>query len=609
MERFLEDLVRAQRASGIDAFALVHGAPGAQAAPADDPFWLRRAPVWREVAFVPVALSFRAALARAITDFQPDYLHLHLPNVSPLWAFLLADARRLPWVIHWHSDVVASAHSRALRLLYPLFRPFEAALLERASLIVATSRPYLDSSVTLRPYREKCRVVPLGLDASRLVAALPVASASACAPTEGWLSGAGKLRVLAVGRLTYYKAFDTLIRACAAAPATELSIVGDGMERAALERLIIALGAQERVRLLGGVSDAVCAALYRECDVLCLPSRERTEAFGMVLLEAMALAKPVFASRLAGSGMTAVVLDGVTGRLLPVDDVDAWRDALSAAATDRPALRAMGAAGRQRFVARYDIAAVSRALARAVAPTPALRAASSSTAPALLVVIPAHNEAATIAAVVRDLRDRGYPDIVVVDDGSSDATGAIAAHEGAVVLRAPLHMGAWGALQLGFRYALNAGARAVLTMDADGQHPVAEVAKLVSEKSDSDVVIGACTSRGGVSRQIAWAMFRRLTGLSLDDLTSGFRLYRGRKVVALLASEAATMLDYQDVGVLMLLRRSGMSITEVEVRMQPRTHGKSRIFGSIWTVSRYVCETALLAIVGVRASAMPRRMH
>jgi len=190
----------------------------------------------------------------------------------------------------------------------------------------------------------------------------------------------------------------------------------------------------------------------------------------------------------------------------------------------------------------------------------------------------------------------------VVDDGSSDDTAVVATIAGAKVLRAPLWQGAWGAMQTGMRYAVRHGYGAVVTMDADGQHEPRELPRLVAAAREADVVIAACPSRGSRLRHVAWAYFRLLTGLSFDDLTSGFRYYNA-EACRLLASEEATLLDYQDVGVLLLLRRARLTIAEVPVAMNARTSGASRVFSSWWTVARYMLETTLLCL----ARWKPRR--
>jgi glycosyltransferase involved in cell wall biosynthesis len=156
-------------------------------------------------------------------------------------------------------------------------------------------------------------------------------------------------------------------------------------------------------------------------------------------------------------------------------------------------------------------------------------------------------------------------------------------------------MGAWGAMQAGIRYAQAKGYQAVITMDADGQHEVNELPRLLSMRDEADLVIGAYAARASRARRIAWRWFIHLTGLDLEDLTSGFRYYN-KAAMRILASEEATLLDYQDLGTLLMIRKAGLRIAEVPVAMKLRTLGKSRIFNSWFSVGRYMALTTLLCL-------------
>lgn len=589
MERFLADLVHAQRARGEEAFALVHQEGPV---PADDPPWLTRAPVWAKLLFAPLSPGFPGALAKAIARHRPDALHLHLPNPSAFWALALPSARRLPWIVHWHSDVEVGRAGWPMRLAYGFYRHFERAVLERAACVVASSPPYLASSEPLAPWRDKCVVVPLGLDASRLPDIDP-AEGNALWTAQG-------LRVLAVGRLTYYKGFDTLLRAAAGAKGVQLVVAGGGEERARLERILDEAGRPAHVRLAGAVDEPTLARLMATCDLLALPSIERTEAFGIVLMEAMRYGKPLVASRLEGSGVTWVAREGENAVLAPPGDAQAWRRALEALAADEPVRARLGAAGRRRFEAEFGIDRVAAAMHRAYGI--ARRAADEEESPGLarrssrpLVIIPALNEAACIGEVLRDAMARIDADFLVVDDGSTDATPAIARAAGATVIRAPLWQGAWGAIQTGLRYAVRHGYSGAITMDADGQHEPSDLPALLEAARGADVVIAACPSRGSFLRHVAWRYFRLLTGFNIEDLTSGFRYYNAA-ACELLSGEEATLLDYQDIGVLLLLRHARLRIVEIDVRMNPRRDGASRVFSSWLTVGRYMAETTILCL-------------
>lgn len=318
MEVFLADLIATQRVQGIEASALVHGNPTAQ-----DPAWLTRVPVQFQLIYAPIAIGFRAALARAIAQHRPDVLHLHMPNNSVFWALTLSEARALPWVVHWQSDVVASRIRTTVALAYRLYRPFERAVLDRAERIIATSPPYLNTSEPLQPWRDKCAVIPLGLDTTLLT------PDDTSRPVPPWREN--KLRLLSIGRLTYYKGFETLIEAVSCLQDVELMIVGDGELRETLQALIeksTPQGQSANVRLLGNVDDADKNTLLQSCDVFCLASRERTEAFGMVLLEAMHHARPCIVSDLPGSGMPWLVIQASAGLCVATEDVAAWRRAI-----------------------------------------------------------------------------------------------------------------------------------------------------------------------------------------------------------------------------------------------------------------------------------------
>jgi rhamnosyl/mannosyltransferase len=361
MEYFLADLVRAQQALGLDVAALVHhegpGWRGSVPALADPPPHIYRAPCLGRLLYVPLSPSFPWWLDRAIRDFAPDVLHLHLPNTSAFGALILPRARRLPWVIHWHADVVASAIDRRLALAYGLYRPFEQRLLRRSRAVIATSPPYLEASRALQPWRGRCVTIPLGLDPGRLVepdtASLTQAEA---------LWGQAALRVLAIGRLTYYKGHEVLIRASASLPGVQTLIIGGGEYRSRLERLIQSLHLGNRVRLTGYRSEVGVAALLASCDLLCLPSLERTEAFGLVLLEAMRYAKPLVVSDIPGSGAPWLVRRARNGFLTPPGDAQALAAALSALQARPDQRQQLGEAGAQALHREFGIQPVAVAI-------------------------------------------------------------------------------------------------------------------------------------------------------------------------------------------------------------------------------------------------------
>ncbi|MDX1569270.1 MAG: glycosyltransferase [Xanthomonadales bacterium] len=344
IEAFSADLVNALRRQGVACRVIAHASPADLDEETAD---VVRVPVLTEFLFTPLSPGFRRALRDGIRNFRPDLLHIHVPNPSALWLLTLPEARTIPWVLHWHSDIVASELQRKLRLTYPLYRPLETRLLRNSRAVIATSHDYLESSTALRPWRDKTHVIPLGLDPGRL-------TVEGGADTgDAW--PAGKLRVLALGRLTYYKGFQVLIRAVAKVPDVCLLIAGDGHMRAELEAVIRTTGTGDRVRIVAGLDDAARDRLLATCDLLCQPSLERTEAFGIVLLEAMAFGKPVVASAIEGSGAPWVVRTARHGRLIAPGDSEVLSRTL-AELRDSDQLRAeLGARGQAALEAHFHI--------------------------------------------------------------------------------------------------------------------------------------------------------------------------------------------------------------------------------------------------------------
>lgn len=360
IENFLADLLWNLSGLGVAASAVVHdhqpklrgqvqelgtGSHGDASADSEAvSYRLYRVPAFGRMLYAPISPQFPGWLNRAIRAERPDILHLHLPNTSAFWALLLPEVRRIPWVIHWHADVVSSDVDRRLKFAYPLYRQFEQRLLRRADAVIVTSQAYLDDSSALVRWRDKCRIVPLGLDPSRM----PHVADGIRREVETYWEHA-EFRVLSVGRLTYYKGHEYLIRALEDMPEVRVLIVGEGERRRVLEKTVSNLKLNGRVRLTGNLRTDQLYALMETCDCLCLPSIERTEAFGMVLLEAMAHGKPTVVCDIRGSGVSWVVRHGRTGLVVPPRDPAALSRAIRVLSANREQAVSMGSRGLQRY--------------------------------------------------------------------------------------------------------------------------------------------------------------------------------------------------------------------------------------------------------------------
>ncbi len=206
-----------------------------------------------------------------------------------------------------------------------------------------------------------------------------------------------------------------------------------------------------------------------------------------------------------------------------------------------------------------------------------------------VVFIPAWNEEASIAGVIADVREHiPAADILVVDDGSTDATPERAREAGAPVASLPFNQGLGAALQTGYLYALRNGYDACAHLDADGQHPAAEVARLLDEvvAGRADLVIGSRYHAGAVaasgdykatlSRRIGISVFRFFLTLAtrqrFTDTTSGMRA-ANRRVMSLFSQRYSP--DFAEIESLQLAVRQGLRVEELPVRMLERAGGSS----------------------------------
>lgn len=298
-----------------------------------------RAPIAKLLASQP--LGFKYFLQCFSAAKNADVVHLHVPNMlGALCALFIPAKTRM--LVHWHSDVINKG------FLGKLLRPLESALLRRADSIVATSQVYADASETLAPYRSKITVVPIGVpdakhdgDGSQLRPAL-----------EAQVSG--KKVVLAVGRLVPYKGFNVLIEAAQHLPEDSVVvIVGGGPLQQELRQAVEDGGVKDRVVLAGRLSDAALHALFDRATLYCLPSTYRAEAFGVVLLEAMAYSLPIVASDIPGSGVPWVNQHGVSGLNVPVGDPKALADACNQILASEDLRSRLSQGARERYLAEF----------------------------------------------------------------------------------------------------------------------------------------------------------------------------------------------------------------------------------------------------------------
>ena len=232
----------------------------------------------------------------------------------------------------------------------------------------------------------------------------------------------------------------------------------------------------------------------------------------------------------------------------------------------------------------------------------------------MIAIVPAHNEERAIGGVVDEIRafDPSF-DVVVIDDGSTDGTAAVAAGRGAAVVVLPFNLGIGGAVQTGFKYALEHGYELAVRLDGDGQHDPAELPKLLGpiRAGAADIVTGSRFTlddpsyRAPLARRIGITWFAKLVSLltrqRVTDTTSGFQALN-LSGIALFAGDYPS--DYPEVEATVLVFKHRLRPLEVPVRMREREHGESSIT-FVRSIYYMLKVTLALFVAMVRKYAVP----
>jgi glycosyltransferase involved in cell wall biosynthesis len=237
----------------------------------------------------------------------------------------------------------------------------------------------------------------------------------------------------------------------------------------------------------------------------------------------------------------------------------------------------------------------------------------------IVAIVPAWDEEDAIGAVVAEIQAaHAAIDVVVVDDGSTDATGEVAAAAGATVVRLPFNLGIGAAVQTGFRYALEQGYDMAVRLDGDGQHDAADLVRLIAplERDEADVITGS-RFRGDddtylppLGRRLGITWFAKLVSLlarqRVTDTTSGFQALN-RRAIALFARDYPS--DYPEVEATVLLVKHRLRLLEVPVTMREREHGSSSITALRSIYYAFKVTLALLVAMARRYTVPSEEAH
>lgn len=255
---------------------------------------------------------------------KADVVHINVP-------FPLADAACLlsgykgRVVVSWHSDVV-----KQKKLLF-FYKPIMMRFLKRADVILAATEGHIKSSPYISKFKEKCRIIPYGIDIQKYLEAekRPLLTEK--------LNNKNAVKVFFTGRLVYYKGVDVLLKAFRKVKNCELFIAGTGVLENDLKVYAKKHGMEKNVHFLGFLPDNELKSAFNDCDIFVLPSVANSEAFAIVQLEAMVYSKPVINTSLP-TGVPYVSKDGESGITVKPNNADELADAINKLA-ENPELR------------------------------------------------------------------------------------------------------------------------------------------------------------------------------------------------------------------------------------------------------------------------------
>ena len=307
----------------------------------DGPVRVIRVGRWANVAKLDIAPGVMSTLDRILSN-PPDIWHLHAPNITMMLA-ILAERRIRPLVITHHSDIVRQ------RVLKYAVRPLENAIYKRAIRILPTSGRYAEGSELLGRLAGRVNPLPLGID----LAPYQNPPQATFAWEEQFRAEFGSPLWLCVGRLIYYKGIGIALEVLKSVPG-KLLIIGTGPWDVAWKRRATELGLADRVAWRGHASADELVGAYRAATALWFPSTARSEAFGLVQVEAMASGCPVINTAIPGSGVPWVCRHEREGLTVTMNDPPAFAAAANRLLNE-PGLRdRLATAGRERAAAEFD---------------------------------------------------------------------------------------------------------------------------------------------------------------------------------------------------------------------------------------------------------------
>lgn len=270
-----------------------------------------------------------------------DVIHLHLPDPMANFAYFLVRPRT-KLILHWHGDIVKSKY-----LVKP-YLPLLSWLFEKSDYVISSSKSYALSSIYLKPFLKKVKIIPIGINPS-------LYKVDELVSQQIKLKYKDKKIILTVGRLVKWKGFKYAIESMKDVDDAVLLIIGDGPERKNLENLIGYLNLNKKVFLLGKLEKEKIASFLNVCDLFIFPSVGRQESFGIVQIEAMYFGKPIVSTNIKGCDVSWVNQNNITGIIVPPKDSKALAEAINKVIKNPEFKKRFGKNAKQRFEKEFDM--------------------------------------------------------------------------------------------------------------------------------------------------------------------------------------------------------------------------------------------------------------
>jgi len=266
-------------------------------------------------------------------------IHIHHPDPMVCLALFLSGYKGKV-ILHWHSDIFSQ------KLLLKLYNPLQKWLIKRADIIVGTSPVYVQSSPFLKEFQHKTDYIPIGVNSI-------IKNKKKVDEIKEKFKN--KHLIFSLGRLVEYKGYEYLIRsAIYLNDSYHIVIAGKGILKESLEQLITELNVSNRVSLIGFISDENAANYFHACDLFVLSSIYKTEAFGIVQIEAMSCRKPIISTNISGSGVSWVNKNNISGIVVEKENPKELSDAIIRICTDRILYKKLCKGSKQRYEENFS---------------------------------------------------------------------------------------------------------------------------------------------------------------------------------------------------------------------------------------------------------------